>query len=113
MRVIRTRSLMHYVRRYSLVIITGLVLALAGTAVWADTPPQPLLDHISSQRLVYNKKCDVKSLRLTNVECMIFFDDTSEVVWVVLYDDKLDIMRIISAKEGKETYVWCRSNICT
>jgi hypothetical protein len=113
MRVIRTRSLMHYVRRYCLIIITGLVLAVAGTAVWAKTPPQPLLDHISSQRLVYDKKCDVKSLGLTNIECMIFFDDERDTVWVVLYDGKLDIMRIISAREGKETYVWCRSNVCT
>jgi len=32
----RTRSNVYYLRRYSLAIITVLVLALAATAVWAQ-----------------------------------------------------------------------------
>lgn len=113
MQVIRTRSLAATLRRMFLGFVVFLVLLIAAATAFAvETPPQALLDKINEHELVYDKKCDVKSLKLTAAECLIYYDRPKDTIWVVLFDSKLDITRIFSASNKKETHVWCRNDIC-
>ncbi len=113
MQVIRTRSLATTLRRMFLGFVVFMVLLIAAAAAIAkETPPQPLLDKINEHELVYSKKCDVKSLNVTGVECLIFYDRPRDTIWVVLFDDNIDITRIFSASNKKETHVWCRRDVC-
>lgn len=92
-------------------LIAFLLVALCTLApALAETPPQKLLDHVSSKRLVHDKKCNFREEK--NVECLIYYDDAQDVVWLVLYDAALDITRLVSVKNRVETVVWCRANVC-
>ena len=71
------------------------VLLLAATAVFAQ-PPQVLFDQINEAELVHSKKCNVKSLDLYDVECMVYWNEQTETVWVVLFDDELEITHVIA-----------------
>lgn len=111
--MIRTRSLATIMRRAFVGFALFVVLLVAAVSAFAvETPPQALLTHISSHPIVHDKLCNVESLKLKNVECLIMYDEKHDVVWVVLFDDELDITRIIASKGNQEAYVWCRQDIC-
>lgn len=88
------------------------ILCAVPAIVLADTPPKALLQHISSQQLVHSKQCNVEFLGLKNVECMLYYDNSKDTLWLVLYDKKLNITHIGVNQQGKESLVWCHQRIC-
>lgn len=94
---------------WSLVLVG---LCLASVLALAEKPPKPLLEHISSHKLVHAKKCNVAFLNIKHVECMIYHDEARDTVWIVLFDDKLDITHIARNKAGKEELLWCHEKVC-
>ncbi len=87
-------------------------LCILPALVWADVPPQPLLNYISSHKLINSKKCDVPFLNVKSTECMVYLDKKKDRIWVVLFDSKLNITHVIVNNKGKEELVWCRDNVC-
>lgn len=115
MQVIRTYkyTMARKLIRMFLAFVVFIIFMVVAAVAWSKTPPKPLLNHISSHPIVYDKQCNVESLKLKNVECLIMYDEKHDVVWLVLYDDKLGITRIMAVKDKKETTVWCRHDVCT
>jgi hypothetical protein len=90
------------------------VLCVIPALVWADTPPKFLLQSISEHTLVHSKKCNVDSRNMKSVECLIYADQKADIVYVVLFNDKLDIILILmNDKDDKEHLLWCHQRLCT
>ncbi len=87
-----------------------LVFLCAITPVMA-APDSRLVQHIEQFPMVYSGDCKVDSMKIKSVDCRIFFDAKSTVVWLCLYD-KHGLTHIVGVKDSKETIVWCRSNVC-
>lgn len=89
------------------------ILCIIPALVFArDSPPKALMEHISSHKLVYAKKCNVEFLKLKHVECLIFHDEAKDRVWLVLFDNKLNITHVAVNNKGKEELVWCNERTC-
>lgn len=78
----------------------------------ADTPPKALLEHVSSHKLVHDKRCNVTFLNLKHVQCMIYYDEARDTTWLVLFDEKLNITHVARNKAGKEELLWCHEKVC-
>lgn len=85
-----------------------LVFLAAAPAVFA-MPPN-LAAHLVNLPIVHDKTCRVPSLGITNQECLIYAAPTE--FWIVLYDSKIEIERVIMVKDGKEFTAWCRPTVC-
>lgn len=96
-------------------LLALILVALCSFPVWAkpEEPPQPLQQYIMRFPLVYQGECDVESLRVKGAPCLIFYDGEHEVIWLVLFNKKLETIRIIAVKNKEETTVWIRSDMTT
>lgn len=113
MQVIRTRSLATILRRSFLGFVAFLILVVAVTAAIAvETPPLALLQHVSSHPIVHSDECRVPSLGIQDRSCLIYFDEKNDAVWVVLFDDNVDITHVIVNVKGQEAIAWCRADAC-
>ena len=83
----RTRSRGYFFRRYSLVIITVLVLALAATAVWAQNkPPQTLFEMVTTTaKLVHAGTCNLPQKNVRETECLMYYDGKRKLIYMVLF----------------------------
>jgi hypothetical protein len=98
-------------RRLALAVALVL-LCLVPVLVLADTPPKALLKHISSHKLVHDKRCNVAFLNLKHVQCMIYYDEARDTTWLVLFDEKINITHVARNKAGKEEVLWCHERVC-
>ena len=89
-----------------------LVLACAAPAVFAKPPPALMHVIVSTSDVVHDKKCDVASLQIKEQECLITYNEKDEIVYIILFDGKLEIERIIAVHNQKETFLWCRPTVC-
>ena len=111
MRIIRTTKYAMLRRLWAVAII--LVFLCAVFPALADTPPKGLLAYVSSYKLVHDKQCNFHEMK--HVECIIFYDEGRDIVWLVLFDkkkDELAITHVIGIKDKDETVIWCRQDIC-
>jgi len=83
----RTRSRLHFLRRYSFYIITALILLLAATAVWAkDKPPQALFEMVTTTaKLVHRGTCNLPQKQVKEVECLMYYDEGRKLIYMVLF----------------------------
>jgi len=83
----RTRSRVYFFRRYSLVIITVLVLALAATAVWAQNkPPQTLFEMVTTTaKLVHAGTCNLPQKQVKEAMCIMYHDEGRDLIYMVLF----------------------------
>lgn len=93
-----------------LAIAVALVFSIASCAVFAERPPQYLLDHVAKQTLKHDQKC--KFHEENNVECLIFYEKKRDIVWIILFDDDGAVTRVILVND-KEHVAWCRFDVCT
>ncbi len=97
--------------------LTFIILLAAATAVFADKPPDALFRHVTTTaQLVHRGECDVKSLKVKDTTCLIFYNGKDDVVWVVLFDHDKNgnpaVTHVVSATNKKEKLVWCRQDVC-
>jgi hypothetical protein len=52
-------------------------------------------------------------MNIVERECLIYYDEQHDVVWVVLFNTDIEITHVIAVKDKKETIVWCRHDVCT
>ena len=98
--------------RKLLLVSVILVSLCAASAVLAkpEEPPKALLAKVTG-KLVHEEKCNFHEEK--NVECLIYFDEKSDTVWLMLFDDNLNIYKVVSVdNQKKEKVEWCRSNVC-
>ena len=82
----RTRPRLHFLRRYSLLIITVLILALAATAAFAAKPPQALFDLVTSTaQLVHKGTCNLPQKQVMEVPCLMYHDEGRGIIYMVLF----------------------------
>lgn len=113
MQVIRTRSLATILRRAFLGFVVFIILILAmAAAIAVETPPRALLQHVSNFPIVHSDECNVKSLGIEDRSCLIYYDERNDAVWVVLFDDNVDITHVIVNVKGQEAVAWCRVDAC-
>lgn len=75
----------------------------------AEMPPEPLARHVLNQTLKHDGKCNVASHK--NVECLIFVDPKHNLVWLVLFNPKLEPTHVIAVgNDERINYVWVRSD---
>ena len=85
----RTRTRLHFLRRYSLLIITVLILALAATAVFAAKPPQALFDLVTSTaKLVHRGSCKLPQKQVKETPCIMYHDEGRKLIYMVLFAQK-------------------------
>lgn len=95
-----------------LLFALAFVLSIASCAAWADKPPKSLMAHVAENQLVHDEQCKFQGE--DGIECLIFFDEAREIVWLVLFtDDQQTITRVVAIKDKVETIVWCRHDVCT
>ena len=84
--------------------------------VWADKPPDSLFKRVTTtSQLVHRGECNVKSMNLAEVPCLIFYDEANDLVWVVVFDQKNGehaVTYVILSKEDHEVVAWCRQDVC-
>lgn len=110
----KTISLVSFKRRLWLMLgmfLTFCVLMVAAAAVYAA--PQSLMRHVASFPVVFDQKCNVPSLGIRQMECIITFDQVNNAVYVVLFNDNLDVVRVIVNHNGKEHELWCHPTVCS
>lgn len=91
--------------------LTFCILMLAGAVAYAQVP-RSLLAHVSSFPVVFDKKCNVPSLGIRQMECIITHDQKNNAVYVVLFDDNIEVVRVIVNHNGKEQSLWCSPLVC-
>lgn len=88
-------------------VLTAFILMVAATAAFAQLrPPQELLGYIGQLTLVHDKKCNVESQKLKNVECLIYAKDSDTIFIVLFTDDQSTITQIIFANRQEEKVLW-------
>jgi len=89
----------------------GLVLLCLSTLAFGGKPPQALLREINYYPVAHNGTCKRAS---DTLDCMIFRNKKDNLVYVVLFDDDLEITHIIKAyNDMTEELLFCRSDQCT
>jgi len=89
----------------------ALVLLCAVFPALAEKPPQALLREINRYPVAHNGTCKRAS---DTLDCMIFRNKKDNLVYVVLFDDDLEITHIIKAySDMTEELLFCRSDQCT
>ena len=89
----RTRT--HFLRSYSLLIITVLVLALAATAAFAAKPPQALFDIVTSTaKLVHRGTCNLPEKKVKAIDCLLYYDQERKLIYMVLFAHRNDQMYV-------------------
>ena len=86
------------------------LLCFAASVALAEPPPKSLLAHVGSQQLVHNQLCDFRDMKA--VECLVFVDLSTGVVWMVLFDKEMEISHVVEFKDKKSEVVWCRQDVC-
>ena len=85
----RTRSRLHFLRRYSFYIITALILALAATAVFAAKPPPELFQMVTSTaKLVHKGTCKLPQKQVKGTDCLMYYDGGRNIIYMVLFAAK-------------------------
>lgn len=75
-----------------------------------EKPPQALMERVKGE-LVHSDKCNFHEEK--DVECLIYFHDQTETVWLLLFDDNLAVYKVISVNNKKQEKVeWCRNTVC-
>lgn len=96
-----------------LLFALAFVLTVASCSVWADKPPSSLMQHISHQQVIHDQQCNFRDMK--GVECLIFFQEEGEVVWLVLFDgngQNLRVTHVVAIKDKREEVAWCRQDVC-
>lgn len=90
-----------------------LVVLCAIGPVLAGKPPRTLLQEINKYPIVHDQYCRVQSMGIEDVDCLIYFNQTENVVYVVLFDEALVITHIIrNNADTSEQLLWCRYDVC-
>ena len=85
----RTRTRAHFLRRYSLLIIRVLILALAATAVFAAKPPQAMFDMVTSTaKLVHRGTCNLPERQVKAIDCLLYYNQERKLIYMVLFAQK-------------------------
>lgn len=88
------------------------LVAVLTMAVFAKSePPDELLFYVMQQRMVHDQKCTIKHIK--NVECFVFADDKQGLLWIILFDDKLEITHVYTLREKTLGQVWVRDDLTT
>lgn len=88
-------------------ILTAFILMAASAAVFAQLkPPSELVRFIGQLPIVYDKKCNVPSQKLENVECLIMAADKDSLFIVLFADDQQTITQIIFVDRQGEKVLW-------
>lgn len=92
-------------------LLIALVLVfLCALSALADKPPQTLLTHLGGQKMVHDKQCNYQAMK--HVECLIYWQEKGQVVWLVLFNNEVEIILIVAVKDKQEIVVWCRNTVC-
>lgn len=90
-------------------ILTAFILMVAATAVFAEKPPKELVQFVSQFPVVYDKKCDVPSQKMKDVECLIFAVNRDTIFLVLFTADQSAITHIFVATKNEEKLLWVDS----
>lgn len=88
-------------------ILTTIILMAASAAVFAQLrPPSDLVRFIGQLPVVHDKKCNIPSQKLENVECLIMAADKDSIFIVLFADDQQTITQIIFVNRQGEKVLW-------
>lgn len=112
--IISTVSFKRRLYRLLGVCCLAVFVLTVSTVIWAkDGPPDALMKHIISTQLVYSKQCKVASLKIEHAECLIYYSAGEDAVYVVLFNEMLDVTHVIlNDKQKREVILWCHPTKC-
>lgn len=94
-------------------IALGLVVAIIVMSfvspAKADQPPRAMFEHITATAVLKHQgQCNVKSLKLEGVDCLIYDDETNKVFYVVTFtaNNKGVTYVIAVSKTAGEKILW-------
>ena len=88
----------------------ALVFISAASAVLAvDKPPHELFEKIHANPIVHQGKCNYHGYK--GVDCLIYFEPTEEVIYLVLFNQKTEVTHVVEVKDKKEKILWQKANI--
>lgn len=90
-----------------LVILLILIVAKA-YALKPQAVPEALQQEAGNAQLIYKGKCPHQG---REENCLVAYDPTTDVFWILLYNSDGVLFRVVELKEGKETTRWTHSEL--
>ena len=91
----------------NLFIAIALVFFCAATVFAQETPPESLVNQYKDLPVKWDKRCDFH--KQLNVQCLIQYDEDNDVVWLLLFDENINITEVVKVTADKKEHVlWVR-----
>ena len=75
-----------------------------------DQPPKELAAYVQQYQLVHRGRCDFQTL--AGVPCLIYVDGGRDIIYLILFSEKLEVTHIAAVKGDEEHIIWCSTTVC-
>lgn len=84
-------------------------LSAASAVLPKEKPPQELFELIHVNPIVHQGQCNFHAYK--GVDCLIYFNPKERIIYLVLFNTKLEVTLIVEVKDEKERILWAELGI--